>query len=71
MAEYTEIQLTKRSRWETVAYEAYGDVSRMNEIIEANPQVRADAVLDVGTVLRIPIISEAVIEADLLPPWKQ
>jgi hypothetical protein len=68
---YTEFRVKQKTRWDQVAYQAYGDIDRMNEIIEANPELQATASLEVGTVLRIPILDEPTIEADFLPPWKQ
>lgn len=59
-------------RWDNVAWAAYGDVSLMNELIAANPEVPSFEVLAGGTVLKIPVIVTPVSTTqDKLPPWKQ
>lgn len=58
-------------RWDTVAYKAYGDAMRINELIQANPNVPITDEIPANTVLNIPIIAEPTLDANLLPPWKR
>lgn len=60
-------------RWDTVSWKAYGTVSRVPEIIEANPAVPITDRLPAGVVLIIPVIetADAKIPKENLPPWKQ
>lgn len=60
-------------RWDTVAFEAYGDPARMNEIIAANPEVDITEKLPGGIELKIPVIpvTATPVSNDLLPPWKR
>ncbi len=68
----TEYITMKGDRWDTVAYKAYGDATRMTEIIEANPDVPTTPVIETGTRLNIPIIeTDSEVDVSLLPPWKQ
>lgn len=59
-------------RWDLIAYKAYGDASRYNEIIQANPVI-ISGTLPAGLVINIPILEgpTANIPSDLLPPWKR
>lgn len=60
-------------KWDTVAFKAYGDSTRVSGIIEANPSVPITAVLIAGTPLVVPILEdgEILIDSELLPPWKR
>ena len=57
--------------WDTVAFKAYGDVTRINEIIAANPNVPITDQIAANTTLNIPIIPEPTLDETLLPPWKR
>jgi len=73
MAE-TLTYITKENvRWDTIAFEAYGDASRMNEIIAANVNVDISEKLPGGIELQIPVIeTTASAPAEMLvPPWKR
>lgn len=68
----TEYITMKGDRWDTVAYKAYGDATRITEIVEANPDVPVTPVIPAGTRLNIPIIETAnELDVSLLPPWKR
>ncbi len=58
-------------RWDTVAYKAYGDATKINELIEANPNVPITDEIPPNTVLNVPIIPEPTLDEALLPPWKR
>lgn len=84
MATTTEYITRAGDRWDLIAYKAYGtvdiialadgtQVNAMSYIIQNNPDVSIEDILDPGLLLQIPIIPSTVIplSADLLPPWKQ
>jgi len=62
---------TQGDRWDLIAYKHYGDPFRVPEIAAANINVPLHTTLPAGLILRIPVLSEAVVSANLLPPWKQ
>lgn len=72
MTQYTEHLTIEGQRWDTVAYQAYGDAGAINGIIEANPTVPIEAVLPGGLRLLVPIVETVAPEIDdtILPPWK-
>jgi nucleoid-associated protein YgaU len=64
--------ITKQGdRWDIVAFKAYGDALRINEIIAANPNVSITDEIAANTILNIPFIPEPTLDAELLPPWKR
>jgi nucleoid-associated protein YgaU len=71
MADFTTYTTIEGDRWDTVAHKAYGDVNRYLEIAEANRDVSLTDVLPAGLTLRIPVIAEAELDTNLLPPWKR
>lgn len=70
---YIDYITKENDRWDSIAWDKYGDVAKMNLLIEANPQIPADAVLTGGIRVLIPIIpaSESLTDAAKLPPWKR
>lgn len=68
----TEYVTVEGDRWDTIAYKAYGDASKFQQIIEANPEAVVGAVFEPGIRLIVPIV-ETVNSTDknLLPPWKR
>lgn len=58
-------------RWDLIAYSAYGDVTKVVELIAANPRVPISAVIAENTILNIPIKENDLLKAELLPPWKR
>jgi len=84
MSTYTEYLTKPGDRWDLIAYKAYGTVgdiilddgttvNAISAIINANPDISIDDVLDEGVLLQILIIPNASVNTDLasLPPWKQ
>lgn len=66
--------ITKENiRWDTVAFQAYGNAALMNTIIAANPGVDISEKLPGGIHLSIPVIENtaATPPDSLLPPWKR
>lgn len=69
---YYEHITREGERWDLIAYEYYGDATRYEPIIVANPDVAIVPVLPSGVRLMIPIIDlKDTIPAEELPPWKR
>jgi phage tail protein X len=68
---FTEYRTVEGDRWDTVSYKAYGDASKGNLILDANPFVKADAVLPGGLRLLIPVLEDEPQRTSNLPPWKR
>lgn len=62
-------------RWDTIAWNYYGDATAYGAIIEANPAASITPTLPAGVVLLIPILTldaqAAQQSTSDLPPWKQ
>lgn len=59
-------------RWDTIAFQYYGDALAYERIVAANPQIPIVPALPAGIVLLIPIIeAPEVITGEDLPPWKR
>ncbi len=71
--EFTEYITRQEQRWDTIAWETYGDPYGYEPILMANPQYRGLVKLPAGTRLQIPVLPEATptLSAELLPPWKR
>lgn len=71
MADNTTYLATEGDRWDIVAFRAYGDPMRMNELMDANKNVALSPTIPAGTVLNIPVLDEPDLNTSLLPPWKR
>ncbi|QRO34122.1 tail protein X [Chromobacterium violaceum] len=71
--EYLEHITRAGERWDTLAWEYYGDAALYGPIIDANPQLRILPALAAGLKLRIPVLEEDVerLREEDLPPWKR
>lgn len=59
-------------RWDLLAWKYYGDASKYEPIIAANPDVVIAPILPAGIRLLIPILDAAdLIDSEDLPPWKR
>jgi phage tail protein X len=60
-------------RWDTLAWQYYGDATLISPIIQTNPQVAIEAVFEGGLTIGVPLlmVNQAVQSAADLPPWKQ
>lgn len=69
----TNYKTVQGDRWDTVSYKAYGDATRIKELIEANPELPISSVLPAGIIINIPILDNVdnSISQELLPPWKR
>lgn len=68
---FTEYRTVDGDRWDTIAQKAYGDASKGNVVVAANPYVKADAVLAGGLRLLIPVEQDEPKRTSNLPPWKR
>lgn len=71
MADLTSYTTKQGDRWDTVAFKAYGDATRINELIAANPNVPIGDEIAANTILNVPVIPEPTLDTNLLPPWKR
>lgn len=62
-------------RWDTIAWNYYGDPTAYGAIIEANPAADIKPILPAGVLLLIPVLTldqqDAQQVTQDLPPWKQ
>jgi phage tail protein X len=57
-------------RWDLLAWRFYGDPTRFNPIIMANPTVPIEPVFEAGIMIQVPVLSASNISSANLPPWK-
>jgi phage tail protein X len=64
---------TAGERWDTLAWNYYGDASLFGPIIQTNPTIPVEPVFEAGLVIGIPIltVNQAVGVPTDIPPWKQ
>ncbi len=67
-AEYLDHTTVEGERWDQLAFTYYGDATRYEPIVRANPQVPMTRSLPAGLTLRIPVLDAAPSSEDL-PPW--
>lgn len=71
--EFIEYITKEGDRWDNIAFAAFGKASRVDLLIDSNPQIPSDAALPGGLKMIVPVIERerAEVEAALLPPWKR
>jgi phage tail protein X len=57
-------------RWDTLAWNYYGDATMFMPIVMANPSVPIEPVFDVGLSIGVPILQITPASPTNLPPWK-
>jgi phage tail protein X len=57
-------------RWDTLAWNYYGDPTLFSPIIMANPSIPIESVFEAGLSMGIPILQVAPASPENLPPWK-
>ncbi|HVA77882.1 MAG TPA: tail protein X [Candidatus Binataceae bacterium] len=57
-------------RWDLLAWSYYGDATRFNPIIMANPAVPIEPVFEAGILIQVPVLSANNSATADLPPWK-
>jgi phage tail protein X len=60
-------------RWDSLAWQYYGDASLFGPIIQTNPQIPIEPVFEAGLSIEIPILmmNQAAGQPTNLPPWKR
>lgn len=72
IAEVLKHPTSDGDRWDLLAWKYYGDATRYEEIIAANPEVPILPILPAGIMLVIPVIEDdEPTDTQDLPPWKQ
>lgn len=59
------------TRWDWLAWLAYGDVGKMSAVMDANPNLEVHAIIPDGTRVVVPVIEVEPVDVIGLPPWKQ
>lgn len=57
-------------RWDSIAYEYYGDALNIHPLINANPHIAIGESLEAGQTVLIPVLKDKPKNQDL-PPWLQ
>ena len=60
MANSTEYIASDGERWDTIAYKAYGDVNKVNDLIEANPTIPITAILSPELFNELIIVNKTI-----------
>lgn len=57
--------------WTGISWKAYGTITRVKDITDANPFIGLSPVLRANILLAIPIQDQVTINSLNLPPWKR
>jgi phage tail protein X len=57
-------------RWDSLAWNYYGDPALLSPIIMANPSIPIESVFEAGLSIGIPILQITPTSPENLPPWK-
>jgi hypothetical protein len=71
MAKFTKHTCIGDQRWDTIAQLAYGDCTKIADILSANKNLEVHAIIPGGTIINVPIVEVAPVDVIGLPPWKQ
>lgn len=71
MNEYYSYITQDNDRWDLIAYKFYGDATKYERIIAANPKVKITPTLMSGIELKIPVAEQEDTIKFILPPWRQ
>ena len=67
---FIEVITKDNDRWDLIAWRCYGDASRIEPILPANPDIPIRSVLPAGLRVLVPVLAAPSDEA-ALPPWKR
>lgn len=70
MSGYIEHTTADNDRWDLLAWKYYGDATKYEPIIVANPTVPITPVLPSGIKLMIPVLDQDSVPAVDEAPWK-
>jgi phage tail protein X len=64
---------TAGERWDSLAWQYYGDATLFSPIIQTNPQIPIEAVFEAGLNIGVPLLIQnpTVSPSSDLPPWKR
>jgi phage tail protein X len=74
---YFEHRTMDGDRWDLLAYQYYGDASKQSVLLDANRSLFIDPItvppliLKSGITLIVPVLDEAEVDDNTLPPWKR
>jgi phage tail protein X len=72
MTQYLPHVTREGERWDLLAWHYYRDVSKMPDLIDANPHVAVTEVLPSGVTLYVPVLPAPVLTLNHgLPPWRR
>jgi phage tail protein X len=57
-------------RWDTLAWNYYGDATLFSPIVMANPNIPIEPAFEAGLSVAIPILQLTPANPTNLPPWK-
>ncbi|MCI1274369.1 MAG: tail protein X [Clostridiaceae bacterium] len=70
MSEFYSYITKDRDRWDLIAYKFYGNATKYEPIINANPNIPITPILEAGIKLKIPVLDENNSITFELPPWR-
>lgn len=70
-SEYKEHTVQEGDRWDSLATLYYGNCFSYKYLVMANPHVPISPIIELGTKLIIPVLSDSTKANEDLPPWKR
>ena len=74
MSKHIRYVTREGQRWDSIAWECYGDPAKMTVIVRANPAVPLYDTLPGGLQLKVPVLeppTSPLPDPERLPPWKR
>ena len=68
--EYKYYKTKDLTRWDTLAYEFYGDCFKTQPLIKANPHIPLSVFIKPDTVVYVPVLETSTQDNEGLPIWK-
>lgn len=65
--------VTEGQRWDSLAWQYYGDAYAYERLVAANPGIPLAPILPTGVTVLVPIVQapEVLTNSEDLPPWKR
>ena len=70
-SEYKEYTVQEGDNWSNLASRFLGNCFSYKYLVMANPHVPISPIIQAGTKLVIPVLSDTVTASENLPPWKR
>lgn len=64
-------QTVQGDMWDSIAKQAYGTESAMDQLMRANPDLLQVAVFGAGEIVLLPQISAQEAASTAVPPWRK